>query len=285
MSIPSDRRDFLKQMFASGAALAVTPWSKSFPFLQSARPARAVLNPGRTRSTLDRNIFGSFLEHLGRAIYDGIYDPGSGLSDANGFRKDVAALITEMGVPLIRYPGGNFVSGYHWLDGVGPKDQRPTVLEKAWNELDNNQFGTNEFMEWCRMVGTKPLMGFNLGTATPEDAAALVEYCNIDKGTKWSDLRRQHGYEQPWNVKDWCLGNEMDGPWQMGHMTAEEYGQKARDAANQIRRVDPTTKLIACGSSNTILPTYLVWDRECSSSATTWSTASRCTTTTATPRS
>jgi len=262
MTNSTDRRDFLKQLVTSGAAMAVTPWSKGISFLQSPSPARAVLNPGRTRSTLDRNIFGSFLEHLGRAIYDGIYDPGSKLSDAHGYRKDVAALITEMGVPLIRYPGGNFVSGYHWLDGVGPKDQRPTVLDKAWNELDNNQFGTNEFMVWCQMVGTKPLMGFNLGTATPEDAAALVEYCNIPKGTKWSDLRRQHGYEQPWNVKDWCLGNEMDGPWQMGHMTAKEYGEKARDSANQIRRVDPTTNLIACGSSNTILPTYLVWDRE-----------------------
>ncbi len=262
MNNSTDRRDFVKRLVTSGAAMAVTPWSKSLSFLQSPTPAHTVLNPGRTRSTLDRNIFGSFLEHLGRAIYDGIYEPGSKLSDANGFRKDVAALITDMGVPLIRYPGGNFVSGYHWLDGVGPKKDRPTVLDRAWNELDNNQFGTDEFMEWCRMVGTKPLMGFNLGTDTPEDAAALVEYCNIDKGTKWSDLRREHGYEQPWNVKDWCLGNEMDGPWQMGHMTAKEYGEKARDAANQIRRVDPTTNLIACGSSNTILPTYLVWDRE-----------------------
>ena len=162
----------------------------------------------------------------------------------------------------MRYPGGNFVSGYNWLDGVGPKDKRPTVLERAWNSLETNQFGTNEFIEWCRLVGTEPLLGFNLGTGTPEQAVAYVEYCNVDKGTKWSDLRREHGYEAPHNVRYWCLGNEMDGPWQMGHMTAREYGRKARDSARQIRVVDPTTQLIACGSSNTILPTYLVWDRE-----------------------
>ncbi len=172
------------------------------------------------------------------------------------------AEVKQLGVPIIRYPGGNFVSGYHWLDGVGPKDQRPTVLDRAWNTLDTNQFGTNEFMDWCKQVNTEPLMGFNLGTGTPEMAAALVEYCNVEKGTEWSDLRRKHGYPQPHNVKYWCLGNEMDGPWQMGHCTAREYGEKARDAARQIRKVDPDVKLIACGSSNTILDTYLVWDRE-----------------------
>ena len=172
------------------------------------------------------------------------------------------AVITEMDVPVIRYPGGNFVSGYNWLDGVGPKDKRPTVLDRAWNTLDTNQFGTNEFMEWCKLVNSEPLMGFNLGTGTPEMAVALVEYCNVDKGTKWSDLRREHGYEQPWNVKYWCLGNEMDGPWQMGHMPARDYGRKARDTARQIRVINPDAKLLACGSSNTILPTYMVWDRE-----------------------
>ncbi|HYP18299.1 MAG TPA: alpha-L-arabinofuranosidase C-terminal domain-containing protein, partial [Opitutus sp.] len=160
------------------------------------------------------------------------------------------------------YPGGNFVSGYNWLDGVGPKDQRPTVLERAWNSLETNQFGTNEFMDWCKLVGTEPLLGFNLGTGTPEHAVAYVEYCNVDRGTKWSDLRRAHGYEQPHNVRYWCMGNEMDGPWQMGHTTARDYGRKARDSARQIRVIDPSLQLIACGSSNTILPTYLEWDRE-----------------------
>ena len=167
-----------------------------------------------------------------------------------------------MDVPIMRYPGGNFVSGYNWLDGVGPKDKRPTVLERAWNSLETNQFGTNEFIEWCKLVNTEPLLGFNLGTGTPEMAVAYVEYCNVDKGTKWSELRREHGYEQPHNVRYWCMGNEMDGPWQMGHMTAREYGRKARDRARQIRVIDRSLQLIACGSSNAILPTYLEWDRE-----------------------
>jgi alpha-N-arabinofuranosidase len=170
--------------------------------------------------------------------------------------------VKGLAVPIMRYPGGNFVSGYNWLDGVGPKDKRPTVLERAWNSLETNQFGTNEFVEWCRLVNTEPLFGFNLGTGTPEQAVAWVEYCNVDKGTKWSDLRREHGYAEPHNIRTWCLGNEMDGPWQMGHMPAREYGRKARDSARQIRVIDPSLQLIACGSSNTILPTYLVWDRE-----------------------
>jgi alpha-N-arabinofuranosidase len=162
----------------------------------------------------------------------------------------------------MRYPGGNFVSGYNWLDGVGPRHERPTVLERAWNSLETNQFGTNEFMQWCKLVETEPLLGFNLGTGTPEEAVAYVEYCNVDGGTKWSDLRRAHGYEKPHDVRSWCLGNEMDGPWQMGHMPAREYGRKARDCARQIRVIDRSLELIACGSSNTILPSYLEWDRE-----------------------
>ena len=207
-------------------------------------------------------MFGSFLEHLGRAIYEGIYDPGNKLSDANGFRTDVLKEIKQLRVPIIRYPGGNFVSGYNWLDGVGPKKDRPVVLDKAWNTLESNQFGTDEFMTWCKLVGTEPLMGLNLGTGTPEQAAALVEYCNVEKGTEWSNLRRKHGYAEPYNVKHWCLGNEMDGPWQIGHMTATEYGLKAQDAARQMRAVDPSVELIACGSSGPLMPTYLEWDRE-----------------------
>jgi alpha-N-arabinofuranosidase len=246
----------------SGAALAAASWLPGLGYAQARGPARVALQRARYRSEMDRRLLGAFLEHLGRAIYTGVYEPGSPLADANGFRQDVAAEIKGLGVPIMRYPGGNFVSGYNWLDGVGPKDKRPTVLERAWNSIETNQFGTNEFIQWCRLVGTEPLLGFNLGTGTPEQAVAYVEYCNFDKGTKWSELRRQHGYEAPHAVKYWCMGNEMDGPWQMGHMTAREYGRKARDSARQIRIVDPTTQLIACGSSNTILPTYLVWDRE-----------------------
>jgi alpha-N-arabinofuranosidase len=258
----SSRRKFLKKVCYSGAALTAGSWLTSTGYAQGSGPARTVINQSWYRSDLDRRIFGSFLEHLGRAIYGGIYEPDSKLSNKNGYRKDVLAAVREMGVPIIRYPGGNFVSGYNWLDGVGPKDKRPTVLDRAWNTLDSNQFGTNEFMEWCKLVNTEPLMGFNLGTGTPEMAAALVEYCNMDRGSKWSDLRREHGYEQPWDVKYWCLGNEMDGPWQMGHMPARDYGRKARDSARQIRVISPDAKLIACGSSNTIMPTYMTWDRE-----------------------
>ncbi|HZQ20666.1 MAG TPA: alpha-N-arabinofuranosidase [Terriglobales bacterium] len=225
-------------------------------------PSRILIDSRRTISPIDPNLFGSFLEHLGRAIYEGIYDPGNKLSDANGFRTDVLAAIKKLAVPIIRYPGGNFVSGYNWLDGVGPKKDRPVVLDKAWNTLESNQFGTNEFMAWCKLAGTKPLMGLNLGTGTPEQAAALVEYCNVDKGTEWSELRRKHGYAEPYHVKHWCLGNEMDGPWQIGHMTATEYGMKAQDAARQMRYVDDTVQLIACGSSGPLMPTYLEWDRE-----------------------
>jgi alpha-N-arabinofuranosidase len=246
----------------SGAALAAGSWLARTAHAQARGPARVVVHPARYRSEMDRRLLGSFLEHLGRAVYTGVYEPGSKLADASGFRRDVLAEVKGLGVPIMRYPGGNFVSGYNWLDGVGPKEKRPTVLERAWNSIETNQFGTNEFIQWCRLAGTEPLLGFNLGTGTPEQAVAYVEYCNLDKGTKWSDLRREHGYEAPHNVRYWCLGNEMDGPWQMGHMTAREYGRKARDSARQIRVVDPTTQLIACGSSNTILPTYLVWDRE-----------------------
>jgi alpha-L-arabinofuranosidase len=260
---PSSRRTFLSTLGQSGATLAVGSWLSSLGYAQIARgPARAVVSQARGRSDFDRRLLGSFLEHLGRAIYTGIYQPGSPLADRNGFRTDVAAQIKELGVPVMRYPGGNFVSGYNWLDGVGPKDKRPTVLDRGWNSLETNQFGTNEFIDWCRLVGTEPLFGCNLGTGSAEMAAALVEYCNVDKGTKWSDLRRGHGYEQPHNVRYWCLGNEMDGPWQIGTMPARDYGRKARDAARQMRVVDADLKLIACGSSNTVMPQYLVWDRE-----------------------
>jgi len=260
------RRKFLQQATTAGIACS-TNFLGSRLMAQAASPessatVRMYVDSRRTIAPLDRNLFGSFLEHLGRAIYDGIYDPGSALSDANGFRKDVMEDVRHLGVPIIRYPGGNFVSGYNWLDGVGPKKDRPRILDKAWNTLDTNQFGTNEFMAWSKIVGARPLMGLNLGTGTAERAAALVEYCNIEKGTKWSDLRRSHGIEQPYKVEHWCLGNEMDGPWQIGHMTAAEYGLKAQDAARQMHAVDPSLKLIACGSSGPGMPTYLEWDRE-----------------------
>lgn len=262
-----DRRRFLREAVNAGMAWSMTSiFGGSFlrgqTSSQTEDTARVYADSRRLIAPLDRNLFGSFLEHLGRAIYEGIYDPASKLSEATGFRKDVLEEVHQMGVPIIRYPGGNFVSGYNWLDGVGPKENRPRVLDKAWNSINTNQFGTNEFIAWCKAVGAEPLMGLNLGTGTPEEAAALVEYCNLDQGTKWSNLRRKHGFAEPYRVKRWCLGNEMDGPWQIGHMTATEYGMKAQDAARQMRYVDPSLQLIACGSSGPFMPTYLEWDRE-----------------------
>ena len=264
---PVSRRNFLQLASCAslgfGADLAsASPLFRPASLAADAQPARIYADSRRTIAPLSRELFGSFLEHLGRAIYEGIYDPQSKLSDASGFRKDVADEIRKLGVPIIRYPGGNFVSGYDWLDGIGPKANRPTVLDKAWNTLDSNQVGTDEFLAWCKLVNTEPLLGLNFGTGTAEQAANLVEYCNQSQGTRWSDLRRKNGVPDPYNVKYWCLGNEMDGPWQIGHMTATEYGLKAQDAARQMRYVDPSLKLIACGSSGPFMPTYLEWDRE-----------------------
>ena len=262
MSVSASRRRFLADLGKSGAVLAAASWLPAIGYAAQGRgPARALIQTGH-RPEFDRRLFGAFLEHLGLSIYTGVYEPESPLADKSGFRTDVVKEVKGLTVPTMRYPGGNFVSGYNWLDGVGPKNKRPTVLERAWNSMETNQFGTNEFIDWCGLVGTEPLLAFNLGTSTPEMAVAYVEYCNVDKGTKWSELRRSHGYERPHNVRAWCLGNEMDGPWQMGHMPAREYGQKARDTARQIRVLDRGLQLIACGSSNPSMPTYLVWDRE-----------------------
>jgi alpha-N-arabinofuranosidase len=258
------RRQFLSQVGASGTAFTMASARSLAAQAQTGavNAARAIADPARTVATLDRRLFGSFVEHIGRCIYEGIFDPGSRLADADGFRKDVLAEVRRLGVPIIRYPGGNFVSGYNWLDGVGPKKDRPRILNRASNSIESNQFGTDEFIAWCRAVGSEPMLAVNLGTGTSEKAADLVEYCNVESGTRWSDLRRRHGAEMPYNVKYWCLGNEMDGPWQLGHMPAKEYGLKARDAALQMRTVDPSIRLIACGSSEVGMPTYLEWDRQ-----------------------
>ena len=256
------RRTFLRT--AAGLGLAAVASRLPNARAQSRAPASVeiVIDPARTLADLDRRLFGSFLEHIGRAIYGGIFEPGSKLADKSGFRRDVLEEIRKLEVPMIRYPGGNFVSGYNWLDGVGPLEKRPRVLERAWNSTETNAFGTNEFLAWCRDVKTEPLLAVNLGTGTPETAAALVEYCNVPRGTHYADLRREHGVTEPWNVKWWCLGNEMDGPWQIGHMAAADYGRKAADAARQMRVIDRDLKLVACGSSGPFMGTYLEWDRQ-----------------------
>ena len=255
------RRRFLKKASSAGLAVAANSVLGKFSMAQGDGVTRVVIDSDRRIAPIDRHLFGSFLEHLGRAIYEGIYDPKSKFADSNGFRTDVMKEVRDLGVPIIRYPGGNFVSGYHWLNGVGPRKDRPTVLDRAWNTVETNQFGTNEFVSWARQVGSEPLFGMNFGTGTAEDAAALLEYCNIPGGTKWSELRRSHGYPEPHAIKYWCAGNEMDGPWQIGHMDARGYGMKATDAARQMRAIDPTIKIIACGSSGPFMPTYIDWDR------------------------
>lgn len=209
---------------------------------------------------IDKRLYGSFIEHLGRAVYGGIYEPGHPAADENGFRTDVSALIKELGVPLVRYPGGNFVSGYNWEDGIGPVKDRPRRLELAWGTTEPNVFGTDEFLKWCQINGIEPLMAVNLGTRGPDDARRLVEYCNHPGGTALSDLRRKNGAEKPYGVKLWCLGNELDGDWQMGHKNAAEYGKTAAEAAKLMKWTDPTVKTVLCGSSGWGMKTFGDWE-------------------------
>lgn len=211
-------------------------------------------------SPLDRRVFGTFVEHMGRCVYGGIYEPGHASADANGFRGDVMALTRELGPTIVRYPGGNFLSGYNWEDGVGPKDKRPTRLDLAWGSTETNQFGTNEFMTWCKAANVEPMFAVNLGTRGPDEARNFLEYCNHPGGTHYSDLRRAHGVEKPHNIKFWCLGNEMDGPWQICAKTAREYGRAAQETAKVMRWVDPDLQLAACGSSSRAMPTYAAWE-------------------------
>ncbi len=208
----------------------------------------------------DPRLFGAFVEHLGRSVYGGIYEPGHKTADPAGYRQDVLALIRELGPTIVRYPGGNFVSGYNWEDGVGPVAQRPRRLDLAWMSAEPNSFGTNEFIDWCRLAGIEPMLAVNLGTRGAEAAGRLVEYCNHPAGTAMSDLRRSHGWEQPHAVKFWCLGNEMDAPWQIGAKTADEYGRLATEAAKVMRWVDPTVELAACGSCGRNMPNFGRWE-------------------------
>lgn len=224
------------------------------------KKAKMTLAREFTIGEVDKRLFGSFIEHLGRAVYGGIYEPGHPNADENGFRDDVLKLIKMLNIPVVRYPGGNFVSGYNWLDGVGPLTQRPARLDLAWETTESNEFGTNEFMKWCHAANTEPMMAVNLGFKGPEEARNLVEYCNHPSGTYWSDLRRSHGVEQPHNVKLWCLGNEMDGPWQIGAKTAYEYGRIATETAKVMKWTDKSIELVLCGSSSSRTSTFGEWE-------------------------
>ncbi len=209
---------------------------------------------------VDRRLFGSFIEHLGRAVYGGIYEPGHPFAEGRGFRRDVLDLVRELKVPVVRYPGGNFVSSFDWEDSVGPVESRPRRLDLAWRTTEPNTFGLNEFMAWAKEAGTEVMMAVNLGTRGIDAARNLVEYCNHPGGTRWSDLRRSHGVADPHGIRLWCLGNEMDGPWQVGQKSAAEYGILARETAKAMRLVDPGLELVACGSSFQGMPTFPAWE-------------------------
>lgn len=210
---------------------------------------------------VDDKLFSSFIEHLGRAVYTGIYEPDHPTADEQGFRQDVLELVKELDVKLVRYPGGNFLSGYNWLDGIGPKENRPVRLDLAWQTIEPNEIGIDEFVDWSKKAGTEIMGAVNMGTGMPQDAAFLVEYCNFPGGTYYSDLRKKNGHEEPHNIKTWCIGNEMDGPWQTCHLSAEDYGKKALETAKMMKWVDNSIELVVCGSATSIMPTYPEWDR------------------------
>jgi alpha-N-arabinofuranosidase len=222
--------------------------------------ARITLDPAFRVGRVDPRVFGTFVEHMGRCVYTGIFEPEHPTADPDGFREDVLELVRELGPTVVRYPGGNFVSGYRWEDGIGPVEERPRRLDLAWRTVETNAVGVDEFTAWCRRASLEPVMAVNLGTRGVQEAADLLEYCNHPEGTAWSDLRRAHGAKEPHDIRTWCLGNELDGPWQVGHKTAYEYGRLAAETARAMRMVDPRVELVACGSSNSQMPTFGSWE-------------------------
>lgn len=226
------------------------------------KQAGLILDKDFVISRVDERLFGSFIEHLGRAVYGGIYDPGNPQSDPNGFRLDVLKLVNKLNVSIVRYPGGNFVSGFNWEDSIGPRDQRPQHLDLAWATTDPNAFGLHEFYDWSQKAGTGIMYAVNLGSRGLDAARHIVEYANHPKGSYWSDLRRKNGAEQPFGIRLWCLGNEMDGPWQIGQKTAYEYGRAANETAKVMKWVDPSIEVVACGSSAYDMPTFGAWEME-----------------------
>ncbi|MFJ8748857.1 alpha-N-arabinofuranosidase [Streptomyces sp. NPDC102441] len=226
------------------------------------RTARFTLDPAFTVGDVHPRLFGSFVEHLGRCVHDGIFEPGHPSADEAGLRTDVLDLVRELGVTAIRYPGGNFVSGYRWEDSVGPADERPRRLDLAWRSTETNRFGLSEYIDFLRKIGpqAEPMLAVNLGTRGVQEAIQLQEYANHPSGTELSDRRVSHGDKDPFGIKLWCLGNEMDGPWQTGHKTAEEYGRLAAETARAMRQIDPSVQLVACGSSSRAMPTFAAWE-------------------------
>ncbi|MFV2142696.1 alpha-N-arabinofuranosidase [Isoptericola sp. G70] len=223
-------------------------------------PTSVTVDPAFVVGPVRRRTFGSFVEHLGRSVYTGIHDPEHPSADGDGFRGDVLELIRELGISTVRYPGGNFLSGYRWQDGIGPVKDRPRRLDLAWHSTEPNLVGVDEFMRWAARAGVEPMMAVNLGTRGIAEALELLEYCNVPGGTEWSERRRANGAEDPYRVTMWCLGNEMDGPWQIGHKTAHEYGRLAAETARAMRMIDPGLELVVCGSSNSAMPTFGAWE-------------------------
>ena len=226
------------------------------------KKATMTMDKDFTIGKVDPRLYGSFIEQLGRAVYGGIYEPGHPTADENGFRRDVIDMVRKLGVPVVRYPGGNFVSGFNWEDSIGPREKRPHRLDLAWYTTETNEVGLHEFAAWAKKANTEVMYAVNLGTRGPDEARSVVEYANHPSGTHWSDLRIQNGAKDPFGIKLWCLGNEMDGPWQMGHKTAYEYGCTAREAGKMMKWVDPTIELVACGSSGSGMPTFGAWEYE-----------------------
>jgi len=223
--------------------------------------ARLTVDPHFTVGPINRRLFGSFVEHLGRCVYDGLYEPGHPTADEEGFRTDVIDLVKELGVSTIRYPGGNFVSGFRWEDSVGPRDQRPRRLDLAWHSTETNQIGMHEFSSWLDKVGSELMLAVNLGTRGTLEALDLLEYSNIAGGTALSDQRVANGKTDAFGISMWCLGNEMDGPWQLGHRSADDYGKLASQTAKAMRQLDPSVELVVCGSSGAHMPTFGEWER------------------------
>ena len=222
---------------------------------------RILVNKAFRKGKISPWIYGSFVEHMGRVVYSGIYEPESEYADEDGFRKDVLDKVKEMGVTCVRYPGGNFVSTYDWRDGVGPKEKRPRKRELAWKSIETNEFGTDEFMRWAVKAGIEPIFAVNLGTKGIENAISLLEYCNLPTGTMYSDMREQNGHPEPYRIPVWCIGNEMDGIWQMGHKTADEYARLAAQTAHAMKALDAGIQTVVCGSSSTAMTTYTDWER------------------------
>ncbi len=225
------------------------------------RQASVTIDREEVIGRIGEGLMGSFAEHTGRSIYTGVYEPTHPTANEDGFRQDVIAEVKELGVPLVRYPGGNFVSGYHWTDGIGPRESRPRRPELAWKSIETNQVGIDDFAKWAGQVGCEIMPAVNMGTGTPQEAADLVEYCNFARGTYWSDKRRENGREEPYGFRYWCIGNEMDGDWQIGHLTAEEYGRKAHETIKLMKWMDSSIQVTVAGSSSPDLPTFPEWDR------------------------